>query len=153
MAPDAVEPIPEPVPPPRPAGGLLQGVSVLVVDDDADTREVMRAIFEAAGARVHLAASAREALRRFVLLRPTVLLVDLAMPGEDGLWLIARVRALAMERLRPTPAVALAAFGARGRRDAAVAAGFQAVVAKPFGPEELLRAVAGLVAPARRAPA
>ncbi len=88
----------------------LQGLRVLVVDDEADTREMIRAVLEHCKMEVVPAASASEALEALAHSRPDVLISDLGMPGGDGYDLIARVRALS-----PTSPAASAAGSLRGR--------------------------------------
>ena len=86
-----------------PAQSIRPGLRVLVVDDDDDTREALRLILKQSGIDVEAAASASEALERLAPSRPDVLLSDIAMPGEDGLALIGRVRALPVDRAAPSP--------------------------------------------------
>ena len=125
----------------RPASSRLDGVSVLVVDDEPDTLEVVGAALRHAGAVVESASSASEALEKFRVHAPDVLISDLAMPGENGYQLIAKVRALGTDRGGTVPAVALSAYtGAEDRRQA-LTAGFQLYVAKPVEPFELVRVV------------
>jgi CheY-like chemotaxis protein len=119
----------------------LDGLRVLVVDDEPDTLEVVGAALRHAGAEVVSAASAAEALRCLRESAPDVLISDLAMPGEDGFDLITKVRALDDESGGGVPAVALSAFTGSEDRHHALDAGFQLYVAKPIEPLELVRLV------------
>jgi len=131
----------------------LQDVSVLVVDDEDDTREAMAIGLGRHGARVATASSASEALGALVRARPQVLVADIGMAGEDGYALLQKVRALPAERGGATPAIALTGYANQQDRVDALRAGFQMHVSKPVTPAELAAAVASLVAPARTGPA
>jgi len=122
----------------------LRGFSILVVDDALDARESLAMLLEECGARVTAVASAPEALEAFASARPDVLVSDLAMPGLDGYALVARLRALEADDARPVPALALSAYARTEDRERALAAGFQAHVAKPVEPIEIASAVARL---------
>jgi hypothetical protein len=124
----------------RPGEVTLAGMRVLVVDDDPDSNEVVRTLLVSYGADVRTAGSAREALAVMEHWVPDVLVSDLAMPDEDGYWLLARLRARE-EGLRRVPAIALTAYSAPGDREQALSAGFQAHVAKPVRTNELLGAL------------
>ena len=93
----------------------LAGVRVLVVEDQEDTRDLLAAALGHSGAEVEPAGSAREALSALRRRPPDVLVCDIAMPGEDGYALLARVRALAAEEGGLVPAVALTAYAHSGR--------------------------------------
>ena len=123
---------------------IRDGLRVLVVDDDDDTREALRLILKQSGLQVETASSANEAFERLRGLRPDVLLSDIAMPGEDGLALIARVRALPAEEGGAVAAAALTAYASPAERDAAIRAGFDWHVAKPVDPPELLQVIGAL---------
>jgi signal transduction histidine kinase/CheY-like chemotaxis protein len=123
----------------------LEGVSVLIVDDDAYAREVESMILQATGARVSTAASAAEALEALERLTPNVLVSDIGMPGEDGYALIRRVRALPPERGGRIPAIALTAYATAGDLAAALDAGYQHHISKPISPAVLIEAVAGIL--------
>ena len=122
----------------------LEGVSVLVVDDEADAREVVRRVLERGGAKVLVAGSAGEAMRQFKGMRPTVIVSDIGMPEEDGYQLIQRVRALGADEGGLTPALALTAFARAEDRRRALLAGFQLHLAKPVEATELVASVANL---------
>jgi CheY-like chemotaxis protein/two-component sensor histidine kinase len=115
----------------------LRGCSILVVDDDESTREVVGAILERAHAAVRLAASAAEAWCAFDERTPDVLIIDLAMPVEDGLSLIQRIRS----RVPDVPAIALSAYADSRSQEQALTAGFTAFLAKPARPQRLLELV------------
>ena len=125
--------------------GSLAGVSVLVVDDELDARELVGEAFRAVGATVHLAASAREALQLIASLLPNVLVSDIGMPHEDGYALIRQVRQLPAERGGQTPALALTAYARAEDAERAFDAGYQRHVAKPVDPLLLVDLVAGLL--------
>jgi len=122
----------------------LGGLRVLVVDDEADARELMRAILVECGAEVALAASVQAALKALDGASFDVLVSDIAMPDEDGYDLIRQIRALDAEHGGRIPALALTAYARIDDRDAALSAGYQQHAAKPIEPAELAAAVATL---------
>ncbi|MGH9901582.1 MAG: ATP-binding response regulator [Pyrinomonadaceae bacterium] len=122
----------------------LEGLRVLVVDDEADTRELLRAVLESCGSEVTTAASAAAALEALERERPDVLVSDLGMPEEDGYSLIAKVRALPAGRGGQTPAAALTAYTRAEDRMRVLRAGFQIHLPKPVEPAELVTVVANL---------
>ncbi len=122
----------------------LAGIRVLVVDDDADARDLVTAVLAQSGADVVTAASTAEALDALARARPHVLVSDLAMPGDDGYALIERVRQLGLDRGGRVPAVALTAFARADDRNRALAAGYAVHVAKPVEPATLVEIVARL---------
>ena len=124
---------------------ILRGIKVLVVDDDLLALDFIRTTLERFGATVATAASAREAQDRFTKQPPDVLVSDLLMPGEDGLDLIRKIRALEASTGRHTPAAALTALARSDDRRRALSAGFEMHVAKPVDPLELASAVEQLV--------
>jgi CheY-like chemotaxis protein len=130
----------------------LDGLSVLVVDDHGDSRDLLVTILEGLGAVVYSAAGAREAFALLKNARPAVLVSDLEMPGESGYELIQKVRDLPPEAGGLTPAIALTAYARSDERIRALAAGFQAHLAKPALPEELAAAIAAVVGRHRPAP-
>lgn len=114
----------------------LDDVSVLVVDDDPDTRHLLATVLSLRGASVLTASSASEALRTITRSPPDVIVSDVGMPGQDGYELMRAVRALPPEHGGGIPAVAVTAFG-REHRVRALAAGFHAYLVKPVEPSEL----------------
>ena len=146
---------PEPATPPEhPRGGPVQsspidhpslnGVTVLAVDDEPDARNLIRRVLEDCGARVFVAASAREGLELLRRERPDMLLSDIGMPGEDGYEFIRQVRQLRPDEGGRTPAAALTAFARAEDRTRALRAGYQTHVTKPVEPMELTAVVASL---------
>jgi len=117
---------------PRP----LAGISLLLVDDDPDGREVVEYSLTHAGARVTTAGSAREGLEKFKASRPDVVVTDIAMPSLDGFWLCERIRELSAGGER-VPVIALTALVYRKDRDRIRAAGFDAHLVKPHGLDDL----------------
>jgi CheY-like chemotaxis protein len=127
-------------------GPTLSGLHVLVVDDEADAREMMSSALDACGARVTTAQSVREALTILTRedARIDVMLSDVAMPEEDGYALIRQVRAHRDPAVARLPAAAVTACARDDERQTALAAGFHLHVAKPVAPEALIAAVARL---------
>lgn len=127
----------------------LDGLRLLVVDDEPDARELISAVLEQYGATVMAVASAAEALNLLAGCepgrRPDVILSDIGMPGEDGLFLIKQVRAMAQGAGANIPAIAVTAYARAEDRARALRAGYQIHIAKPFEPVDLVTAVAGLV--------
>jgi signal transduction histidine kinase len=122
----------------------LAHLAVLVVDDEADARELLQSILEHCGSVVTVAASAEEAFERFLSRAPAVLVADIGMPGNDGYSLIRRIRALPANQGGNVPAVALTAYARAEDRTRALLEGFTSHVTKPVEPRELLAVVAGL---------
>jgi signal transduction histidine kinase/CheY-like chemotaxis protein len=122
----------------------LNGVHVLVVDDEADARELISEMLESCKARVTTAASAEEAMARIRDVRPDVIVSDIAMPGEDGYDLIRRLRTLPEACGRRTPAVALPAYTRFADRTRALVAGCNMHVPKPVEPTELIAVLSSL---------
>ena len=123
----------------------LEGLRVLVVDDDAETRDTVGEMLRLAGAVVKTTESAAEAMTAIGRFRPEVLVCDIAMPGEDGYSFIRRVRAVGTARGGGNlPALALTAFGGVENRQRALAAGFQQHLVKPVDMDQLTQALADL---------
>ena len=116
----------------------LDAKRVLVVEDDEDTREVVRRTLESAGASVEVAATAAEARRDMLADAPDILISDIRMPEEDGYSLLRSLRGAGIE----TPAIALTAYARHEDADKAQAAGFQMHLAKPIDAGQLVDAVA-----------
>ena len=123
---------------------ILQGLQLLVVDDEADTREFLAFILEQSGAEVTAVSSAKAALRSLKQLKPDVIVSDIGMPQEDGYALLRQVRALESEATRQIPAIALTAYAGEDYRQLALAAGFQLHISKPVDAVELVKAIAKL---------
>lgn len=130
------------------AASLLKGVRALVVDDEADARELVATLLQQYGATVTPVASAEEALAVLTSEemeeRPDVLVCDISMPEVDGYALIGRVREMAPEQGGRIPAVALTAYGRAIDRIRALSAGFNMHIPKPVEPAELATVVASL---------
>ena len=122
----------------------LAGVRVLLVDDDADVREVAALVLRQAGAEVAVAADATAAYATFLRAAPDVLVSDIGMPGHDGFELLHWVRALDAAHGGAVPALAFTAYAAVDDRRRCLAAGFEEQLVKPVEPEALVTAVHAL---------
>lgn len=138
------EPTPSSEPSPPAPTADLRGVTVLVVEDEADVRDLLRWLLESNHATVHTASSADEALVLLAAQRPNVVISDIGMPDRDGFSLIRAIRGLDPQDGGQTPAVALTAFAHAEHRTRALLAGYQFHIAKPIDPAELLAALATL---------
>ena len=125
----------------------LDGVRVLLVDDDPDTLQILSVMLEEAKATVQTAASVREAFEVLEWYKPHVLVSDLAMPDEDGYSLIGKLRQAEKANGSQLPAVALTSYVRVEDRAQALSAGFNLFVPKPVQPEELITAIANLAEP------
>ena len=121
----------------------LNGLRVLVVDDEADARRLVVKFLSEAGATAMAAATAAEALRTLESLHPNVLVSDLAMPNEDGFDLVRKVRSAGYS-VQELPAVALSAYASKGFARRALLSGFQVHLPKPVDPVDLIAVVASL---------
>ena len=131
----------------------LRGVRVLVVDDEADARELMRMILRSSGADVMAAACAEEALEQVEQWHPDILVSDIGLPGDDGYVLIQKLRQRQGDYGRSMPALAVTAYARAEDRTRALSAGFQLHVAKPLEPADFVAAIARLVSKDRGAAA
>jgi signal transduction histidine kinase/ActR/RegA family two-component response regulator len=122
----------------------LKDIKVVAVDDNADARELLKAILERSGAETVVASSGQEALEAIRDLHPDVLICDLAMPEMDGYEVLKNVRRLEPE-LGPLPVIAFTAAARDEDRAATRLAGFQAHLGKPIEPDKLVRTVLELV--------
>jgi CheY-like chemotaxis protein len=122
----------------------IRGTRILVVDDDADARDLERRLFEECGALVDVAASSAEAIEILRKGAVDVLVSDIGMPVEDGYALMRRVRCLPPEQGGKVPALALTAYVRAEDRVKAIRAGFQMHLAKPVDPAELIAMVTSL---------
>jgi CheY-like chemotaxis protein len=129
-------------------GASLEGLRILVVDDDPEAVELVRHLLEHRGAQVTVATSADRALRELPVLRPHLLVSDLGMPEVDGLELIHRVR----ERNIDVPAIAVTAYARREDVERAIGAGYQAHVSKPIDWAQLFDTIAALRPPSAPPP-
>ncbi len=123
----------------------LNGIRVLIVDDEEDTRFLLTIALENYGAKVTAVGSATEALVAVQELMPDVLVSDIGMPNEDGYTLIRKIRALDPEKGGKIPAAALTAYARSEDSLHAIALGFQKHIAKPVEPAELVAVIASLV--------
>ena len=127
----------------------LAGFRLLVVEDDADTQEALREVFERKGAAVTTAGSALEGFQSFLRDRPDVVVCDLGLPGADGYALIRQIRELPPVMGGRTAAVAVTAYAAE-MTPKVLHAGFQAHLHKPVDPDDLVKTVAALAFKARQ---
>jgi CheY-like chemotaxis protein len=123
---------------------LLKSCRALVVDDDADTRELIAVLLGSAGAVVQTASSVPEALRHLKVSQFDVLLADIGMPGVDGYAFIREVRESEIGTDRHVPVAAITAYAGSLDRERALAAGFDRHIAKPISPPEVIDAVLSL---------
>jgi len=123
----------------------LAGIKVLLVDDEADAREMAIELLTDFGAQAIVASSAQEALAAIRTWRPNVLISDIGMPSEDGYDLIRQVRALDPDEGGRIPACALTGWGATGEAERALAAGFQVHITKPVDSDRLMATIYRLV--------
>jgi CheY-like chemotaxis protein len=123
----------------------LDGLRVLVVEDDADARSLISMMIERCGATAVLASSAVEALQALETARPDVVVSDIGMPDQDGYALIRKVRGLSPERGGLIPAIALTGYATGKDRERALEAGYQAHIAKPIEQAELVTAIANVI--------
>jgi PAS domain S-box-containing protein len=122
----------------------LQGLKVLVVDDEADTRELIGEVLKECGSEVIITRSAAEAFAALEQHKPDILISDLGMPDEDGYSLIEKIRALPSERGGDIPAAALTAYARTEDRMRVLRSGFQFHLPKPVDSAELVTVVASL---------
>lgn len=132
-------------PPVQAVGANLEGIKVLVVDDEVDSREFLAFALEEYGANVREAASAAEAFEAASEFWPDVLVSDIGMPDEDGYSLLVRLRSLGFAGGEKFRAIALTAYARDEDRERALAVGFDRHLAKPVEPEALMEAIANLV--------
>jgi CheY-like chemotaxis protein len=124
---------------------VLKGIHVLLVEDDDDSREMVRTLLEYCSALVTAVNSAQDAIKTLQYVKPDILLTDIAMPRHDGYWLIREVRSLPADQGGSIPAIAITAHSYTHGVDRALAAGFQAHLRKPIDPWELARTIANLI--------
>jgi signal transduction histidine kinase len=124
---------------------ILEGLRILVVDDEADSREVMSAILTRCGGEVKCCESTAEALKAFREWKPDLLVSDIGMPVEDGYALIRKLRKLRLKSAREVPAVALTAYATKEDKARALEAGFQVHVPKPIEPGALIKTIVAIM--------
>lgn len=129
------------------ASVLLSGVKVLVVDDEADSRDLLMTILKQCGSDVRCSDSAADAMQTFHEWNPDLLVSDIGMPNEDGYSLIRKLRELESEHARGIPAMALTAYATDEDRMQALSAGFQIHLAKPIEPENFVTSLASILEP------
>jgi PAS domain S-box-containing protein len=130
----------------------LEGVRVLVVDDEADTRSLLTLVLEECGAKVHAAASVRQSLIAIRQFSPQVLISDIAMPEEDGYTLIRHIRRMELSEGGYLPAAAVTAYARSEDRTRALKAGYDIHLPKPVDTAELIAVVERLAARSRQTP-
>jgi PAS domain S-box-containing protein len=123
----------------------LDGVHVLLVEDDDDSRKLLGTMLRRYGARVTSTKSAADALEVFASELPDVMISDIGMPDQDGYELVRKLRALPVEKGGATPAIALTGYASRKDRERALGSGYQTHLAKPIEQAELIAAIAALV--------
>ncbi|MEW6498590.1 MAG: response regulator [Cyanobacteriota bacterium] len=122
----------------------LEGLRVLVVDDDVDSLELTCVILEQYGVEIAIAASASEAIEINTKFHPELLICDIGMPVMDGYSLIRKIRTLPPEQGGLIPAIAMTAYAGEQERTQALNAGFQRHISKPVDPNNLVAVVASL---------
>jgi signal transduction histidine kinase/DNA-binding response OmpR family regulator len=124
------------------AGNILDGLRILVVDDEPDSRELVATILKRSGGEVRCSQSAADAIRAFKEWQPDLLISDIAMPNEDGFILLKKLRRLRSKRAKEIPAVALSAYASDEDRLLALSKGFKLHLPKPIEPENLVTSIA-----------
>src|SRR5215510_9252373 len=120
---------------------ILTNTTILVVEDDQDTREFLRTLLEDTGANVLTADSVEAALALYRLNPPDIIVSDMRLGSSDGYAFITVIREYNREYRGFTPAIALTGFVYPGDEDRAIAAGFNAYISKPFNPEDLISTI------------
>ena len=126
------------------ASNSLDGLRVLLVDDEPEARQIISTVILRTGAEVKTCESAHEALVKLAEWKPDVILSDIAMPEQDGYSFIRQVRSLPRDKGGDTPAAALTAYARDVDRRQALAAGYQMHIAKPIGASQLITMIARL---------
>jgi CheY-like chemotaxis protein len=130
----------------------LEGIRVLVVDDNDDMRDIVQRVLEHAGALVISFSDAAVALRSLHQVQTHVIVSDLSMPGMDGMTFLRNMRAMPGQGERPTPAIAVSAYPETMHRQPALEAGFDLYLVKPIDPELIVWHVDRVVREARGEP-
>jgi CheY-like chemotaxis protein len=118
----------------------LNGLRILLVEDEPDARELIAILLQGSGATVEAVDTASSALQRLPIFIPDVLVSDIGLPRESGYDLIRQIRSLSSE-VNKIPAIALTAFATENDRQMSLSAGFQAHLAKPVEPSDLLKTI------------
>jgi len=134
--------------PPSNSSKNLGGIRILVVDDEADSREFVAFVLEQAGAIVNTVASGVDALQAFSQVLPDLIVSDIGMPEMDGYMLMRQIRSLPLDLGRQIPAIALTAYAGELDQKLVIAAGFQRHIAKPINPETVVAIIVELVSSA-----
>jgi CheY-like chemotaxis protein len=121
----------------------FEGLRVLLIDDDLDTRDLFTFILQTEAAEVAEAASVQEALAAMKEFVPDIILSDMHLPDGDGFTLVRQLRNL-LEQKESTPIIAVTAFAGEEARLYALSAGFQEHLSKPVNPDDLIAAIATL---------
>jgi PAS domain S-box-containing protein len=126
---------------------VLDGLQILVVEDDYDSRNVLKLLLESLGAKVDSSESAKKALEKLnnMIQSPDVIISDIAMPDEDGNSFIRKIRSNENDKIKNIPAIALSAFTADENKEKSLASGFQIYHTKPFDPDLLIEEIKSLV--------
>lgn len=124
---------------------ILEGLRVLVVEDNEDTQLLLTFLLEDSGADVAVTASAYEALAVLEQTQPDILLCDIGLPEIDGCTLMRKIRAMSTKQIKQIPAIALTAYSQEIAEKEALASGFQAYFVKPIEPTKLLNSVANVL--------
>jgi CheY-like chemotaxis protein len=133
------------------ADSRLNGIHVLLVDDDADTLDLLTAALKQQKATVTAVSSAQDAIQAIKNSKPDVVVSDIAMPGEDGYQLIERIRAMEVDGTASIPALAITAYAKHEDREAALSSGYQGYLSKPIELSEFITAVAQAVSREQKA--
>ena len=120
----------------------VKSLRLLVVDDDADTRNLLTILFELEGAEIIAAASVKEAIDAISRVKPDVLITDIYMPDEDGYSLLSKIKNI--DAIKEIPAIALTASARKEDALKALALGFRKYLCKPVDLEELMSVVANI---------
>ena len=126
---------------------VLKHLQALLVEDEPDIAALVTFVLEAAGARVVLAVSAQAGLDQLTRFQPDVLICNLCLPDHNGFWLLHQLRAQGLSQHR-LPAIAVTSFTREVYSQDALTAGFQAFLAKPLDPDDLIAAVLRVTAEA-----
>jgi len=119
----------------------LRGIRILVVDDDSDTRKMLTFVLEQNGAAVSAIDAVEPAIQLFEKTLPDAVVADIGLPDYNGYALIAKIRECEQNRRSRTKCVAVTAYATPKDRELALSSGFDDYIAKPFSPDELIKAV------------